>query len=1626
MGKKFKYDVFLSHNSADKAAIKEVASRLRAEKIEPWLDRWNLIPGEPWQETIEEALFQCKTCAIFVGPSGLGPWQNEEMRAAIDRRIKNEDKRFRVIPVLLPGGRRDERSRLPSFLVATTWVEFRETLDEEEAFHQFVCGIRGIEPGHLLSEQKYKGICPYRGLRRFEVEHAPFFFGREALTDWLLHELRSASGVPENHFLAILGPSGSGKSSIARAGLIPALMQNKLEGSQDWPIIILRPGANPVESLAVALSADPVIGKKIPSVRTFLFDLYEDQRTLHLTIRSALYSTPEDMRTVVLVDQFEEIFTLCQDESLRLALLNNLLYASSVVQGQTIIMLTMRADFYAKCAPYNTLSAALSDHQVLVGPMTEDELSLAIKRPAQLVGCEFEQGLVQTLLQDVEDQAGALPLLQHTLTELWERREGRQLTHAAYKTIGKLVGALERHANEILGGFSRLQQEICRRIFLRLTQLGEGTEDVKRRASFKELLPADGNVANVSQVIQTLADQRLVTTEGEKDQPEARFVEIAHEALIQNWPTLRQWIDSDREALRIHRRLSDAATEWDTHDHDQSYLYRGVRLTEANEWLNTHFKVLNPVEQSFLQASADLRKTELEAEKLHHKKLHHRAIALSIAGAIATVLGIVVLILYCIAQVAREEERQARITAQTNEAKANQATREATKNLYIARMRLAPQCWEAGHIKMLKNMLEDYIPEHEPEDLRGWEWYYLLSLCHKDLLTLRGHTAQIKSVVWSPNGQFIASGSNDGTVKLWDVKTGRMERSIPQDGRITAVAWSLDSRRLASASTNGTADVYDAATGKLLIKLLGHMGSVNAIAWSMDGQLIATGSSDYKVIVWDSKTGKESLRFGLHKSIVNCVAWSPDRQSIASGDNEGYLIIWDARTGKEFCRMRPLDHDLYSIEWSPDGHWLVSTGYLHPVIIWDARTGEKKQSIPQTAGAEEVTWSPDSKTIASATRSQVVELWERETQKKVSTIRGHEGWVNSVTFSPDGNQLASGGDDCTIKIWDTRTDQLAIVLEHPNVSSVAWSSKANILASAGGGRIRLIELESRTTKELFSLDLSEDPTVITWDNKGKRVVAGRWGDKGNSTIVWDSKTAKEIMNIPKGTNPVLSPDGERLAVSIDREVQIWDLSTKTISFTLPKHEERVFSLSWSPDGQRLASGDWGNIRISDGATGRPITNLKGHAWGKWIGALSWSPNGIYLASGGWDQKIMVWDLEKGNTLQILNGHTGAIFSLKWSRDGRRIASGSQDQTAKVWDFQTGQELMTLKGHTDSVRSVSWSQNDRKLATASQDGTVRIWDASEGYDIASGHRTRNPNYLEISPTLIEDLESKEPSAQLAAVENLIEKGAFPEPEDFRKFCRNVAEAASQSPDMALSVHKVLVQYLSHKQLKKEDLDCLKDLPSPYSFNLSKMSITDTGMPYIGNLSSLRCLWLRNTEITDEGLAHLRNLTSLEELYLENTMISDEGLAHLKELTSLKALFLGSTQVTDLGLLHIENLSKLEAFCVHDTQVTNAGLSHLKDLINLEYLCVHHTEVSDAGLKYLKKLTALRRLYLNNTQVTDEGLTFLKDLRSLQKLALEGTQVTIKGINELRETLPFTDIPGLQFRKFQEDRTPERPR
>jgi WD40 repeat protein/energy-coupling factor transporter ATP-binding protein EcfA2 len=1120
-----RYDVFLSHNSADKPIVEELARRLVNEGLNPWLDVWNLIPGAPWQTALEEALAVCATCAVCIGPNGSGAWQNEEMRAAINRRVTDNTHGFRVIPVLLPGAERGERSKLPTFLSATTWVEFHGSLDDDGAFHRLVCGIRGIEPGPSPGEAISIDATPYRGLQVFDVQDCPFFFGREALVEWLLDDLGpDAQRQTENRFLAIVGPSGSGKSSLARAGLAAAIQQGKIAGSEYWPIAICKPGADPLESLAVAVSAATGDGQNVTAVRSLIADLRADPRTLHLVTRLALRDAPPERRLIVLVDQLEEIFTLCHDEAARKATIDTLLHAATVADGQTIVILTLRADFYGKCAAYPHLAAAFSDHQMLVGPMTRDELRRAIERPALLVGCEFEPGLVETLLDDVAHEPGGLPLLQHALLELWNRRAGRRLTHAAYHEIGGVEGALERRAEAVYVTFNPTEQSICRRIFLRLAQLGEGTEDTRRRATVRELLPATGATEAFDTVLRKLTapEARLVTIQGTLNSADKtgdgtlvnqHVVEVAHEALIRSWSRLRSWLDENRAALRIHRQMTEAATEWMTNQRDASYLYRGARLIEAQEWATKHADDLNQAEQAFLEASVTARDAEQRAAQ--------RRVRRTIGGLVS---ALVIISLFSGVAVYYWQSASTAARVDRGRLLVQQGQQEHAAHPLLG-LRLA-----------LEGLL--LAPQEKPS--------VAALAAHARLLQLSEDSNRF---VVSPDSTMLVLMRTGMSSEIRRTADGQVIATFTSDGDITGIHFSPDSHAFIVSYTGTPNELRRTANGQLIasftgdVDFLGNLLSLErglGIYFSADSQAFVVDYIDKPRELRRTADGQIIPNFTSDGDIAG-IHFSPDSQTFVAASNakphelrrtaDGQLIA--SFTG-ELAYPR--------ISFSPDGHAFIVSYTGTPHELRRTADGQIIATFTGELTYPGITFSPDGRAFVASYKGERHELRRTANGQLITSFTG-ELRASGIHFSPDSQTfiVSYGGKPNELR---RTTDGQLITTFTGELESPGIHFSPDNRAFVAGYIFKPGELRRTTDGQLIAtLNDNLDSSSIPFSPNGHAFITSYIGKPNELRRTSDGQIITTFTGDVDIAGITFSPDNHALVVTYaDKENELWDLT----------------------------------------------------------------------------------------------------------------------------------------------------------------------------------------------------------------------------------------------------------------------------------------------------------------------------------------------------------------------------------------------------------------------------------------------------------------------------------------------------
>lgn len=1179
-----------------------------------------------------------------------------------------------------------------------------------------------------VDESPAPGEPPFKGMQFFDVHDASLYFGREMLSAKLVGRLRASPLLA-----VVVGASGSGKSSLVRAGLIPSVKAGELsadgtpprQDSAAWDIHVMTPTAHPLEALALALTRQ---ADSLTATATLIDDLARDPRSLHLFLkRRGVY-------VMLVVDQFEELFTLCRDEFERQAFIDNLLTAASpsfaAEEGEAgiTLVLTIRADFYTHLAQYPDLRERAAERQEYIGPMTFEELRRAIEEPARRGGWEFEPGLVDLILRDLGDEPGALPLLSHALLETWMRRRGRRMTFTGYAESGGVRGAIAQTAESTYQQLTPEQQAIARNIFLRLTELGEGTEDTRRRAKIGELIPQRQADADVRAVLKILADARLITL-GEDT------ADVAHEALIREWPMLREWLAQDREGLRLHRRITEAAHEWEFLERDHGSLYRGARLAQANEFAQAKGTALNELERAFLAASNDLEEKELRereaqrqreleaARKLAEeqqrrleeqgraaRQLRQRAMFLAGAFLLAIVLAGIALFF-------GEQARESAIAAQENARTAEQQGRIATARELAAsaagNLGVDPQRSILLALQAIDVTSTDQKVLPEAQEVL----HRAVQASHAQF-TLQGFPDQVASVAYNQDGTRLATFSLDGTTKVWEAATGKELFTLSSHIQSYDVfgaapgallAFSPDGSRLATRD-NDIVRIWDPGSEKEVLALSGHTAEVLAIAYSPDGRHIATGSADKTAKVWDATTGKELFTLAGHKDAVESIAFSPDGKRVASGSWDQTVKIWDIATGNLVMTLTGYINLVGSVAFSPDGKLLATTSADGTIHIWDISTGSLI-NVFATAEPNVVLFSQDGSRLATGNYNGTITFLDVATGKILFTLAGHNDAVNSIALSPDGKHLASGSADKTVRIWDITPDRELFTLTNNGVAinRVAFSPDGmRMVTGSDDGTVKI--WDAATANEVLTLPGEASGVYgVSFSPDGTRLGIAY---KNQVAKVWDSNTGKLLLTLSGHTDWLrgiaYSPDGTRVATgSFDKTVRLWDAGTGKQLLILSDPNTPVTRIAFSPDGVHIAAAYVdGRAVVWDVQTAKPSLTLNGHKGFVW--GIAYDPEGKRIATAGEDKTVKVWDAASGKELYTFRGHSGPVWTVAFSRDGTRLVAGSVDQTAIVWDAATGEELETLPGHTSGVYGAEFNADGTRLLTASDDGTARVF------------------------------------------------------------------------------------------------------------------------------------------------------------------------------------------------------------------------------------------------------------------------------------------------------------------------------
>ena len=1132
------------------------------------------------------------------------------------------------------------------------------------------------------------GFAPYKGLLFFEESDSALFFGRETLTAHLTDRVINIATDSSLRFLAVVGASGSGKSSLLRAGLAVALKR------AGWDACIFTPGAEPLKVLEMQLECN--------------------QDTAN--------------QTLILIDQFEETFTLCRDESERISFTEKLLSLSHESSKEIVVVIALRADFYSHCAQYPSLRQAVAAEQEYIGQMTVEELRRAIEEPARRGGWEFEPGLVDALLNDIgvqrtrDPEPGALPLLSHALLATWERRRGRRMTLDGYRASGGVRGAIAETAESVFTDqLNQTQQEMARDVFLRLTELGEGTEDTRRRAALNELVRQSAEAAQLRAILNTLAEARLITLNEDS-------AEVAHEALIREWVRLHEWLTQDREALLLHRHLTESAREWERRGRDPAELYRGARLAQAREWALVNEARLNTSEQSFLTASIEReehdvlereaqRQRELEAaQKLVEtqsraaQQLRRRALYLIGVLALAILAALTAGIFANRNSVLAVQNAS---IAQTAQAASTQAiadfTRSEAQRLAAEANSLVLSNGDPNLIALLtiRSLTMQYTPS-------GDAVLASLTALEAPPRMFTGHTADVWGVDISPDGKYLATGSADMTARLWDLSTGQSIRVFSgHTSDVGKVVFSPDGKYLLTGSADGTARLWEVASGEMLQVLSGSTDAVDVGGFSSDGKYIVTaGFGENTARLWEVSTGQIVHIFNGHRDQVRAAAISPDGKYVFTGSSDRTARLWDTATGNEVRVFSGHDDLIAAVAFSYDGKNVATGSDDHTARIWDVATGEMvREFVGHQGFINGIEFSPDDRFLLTGSHDRTARLWDVTTGERLRIFSGHIGHVQAATFSPDGRLLATASNDEIARVWNLQISPMGIQLNghEEEVWQASFSLDGKLVVTASNDDTARIwdPFTGQTIKTLIGH--TDDIRGAIFSADGQMVLTA---SADTTAKLWDVASGRELQRFEGHTDlvnrAIFSPDSNYIVTtSFDGTARVWDIQTaQTIRTYTNQGPENVNRVAFSPDGKMVAtSSDDDTARIWDPLTGeellifRHLDNVVG---------LAFSPDGKYLVTSSFDGSVRLWDVSSGKEIHRFAGHTVTAFGATFSPDGKYILTSGRDGTARLWNVETGREVRRFTGHTGEVRDAVFSPDGKYIVTASFDGTARLW------------------------------------------------------------------------------------------------------------------------------------------------------------------------------------------------------------------------------------------------------------------------------------------------------------------------------
>jgi WD40 repeat protein len=1216
--------------------------------------------------------------------------------------------------------------------------------------------------------------CPYRGLQVFEREHADLYFGREVATQELMAMLS------QRDFVALVGVSGSGKSSLVRAGLEKGLRSHKIPGLAERLRCLAVPGRSPMFNLVLALANLPALG---PKAVAWAFDLPmealtqegEARRQAAQTLdRHSPASLAEGLRAVappegllLIVDQFERLYTECPDQEVQDRFVETLLQGAG---DKVKVLLALRADFYGLALLHPALEQVVKQGgQMTLGRMKEAELRAAIEEPARRMGRGLQPGLVERLIADVRGQAGDLPLLEFTLTELWEQDNQKgMLTLATYGSLGYespdgqrfpgVQGAIARRAEGVWRKLDDDERQAAERVFLGLVVPGaevegerEKTEDASRRAWQAEWDEATRRVA------EKLVKARLLTT-GQDPVSGQSTVEVSHEALIQAWPRLKQWVTDYHPFMQWYQEFAPFMQRWLDHNRHLDLLLPEPMLPLAQEWLRRYPIFLRGNPEDYIRRSQE----RLEAERKAQER-RRRRITLAAVGA-----AVVFLVLALLAWGQRNTAVTEAIAHATAQAQAERLTRAARASELATQAQATLQEHPQRSLLLAIEALKVTMLAGDPLTA-GAHGALRQALAYAGGRGLGGHKDSVCAVAFSPDNHWLVTGSADATTRLWDLTTSDpTATSIVLRGHesgVTAAAISPDSHWLVTGSEDNTARLWDLTTpnpaaGSITIRPRAGAHSASVVAISPDSKWLVTGGFHTFAHLWNLTAPVAApIELWGHENSINAVAFNHDSRWLVTGSDDHTARLWDLIApdpAADPIVLRGHGDSIRAVAISPDNHWLVTGSADRTARLWDLTAPDPAATPIVLRGHEGWIWaiaiSPDSHWLATGSSDGTARLWNLTAPDPAATailLRGHESGITAAAISPDSHWLVTGSGDNTARLWD-------LTASDPNATSIVLHGhEDSICAIAISPNNRLLVTGSvDQTARLWDLtppDMATVPIVlrgyngpivsVTFGSNDHWVAISpdnHWlatGSHNGDAHLWDltapnPAVAPVVLRRHGGLMPTvaISPDGRWLVTNYGSttaaqgDIHLWDLTAPDPAvdpIVLRGHQGSIQAAAISPDSHWLVTtGGFAQyeVRLWDLTTrdlaANPIV-LRGHEDS--ISTIAISPGSRWLVTGSSDGTARLWDLsapDPAATSVVLRGHERWIGAIAASSDCHWLATGSGDGTARLWDLTApdpAADPIVLRGHKDSIRTIAISPDSRWLVTGSSDGAARLWD-----------------------------------------------------------------------------------------------------------------------------------------------------------------------------------------------------------------------------------------------------------------------------------------------------------------------------